>query len=203
MKKLFLASIMPLTIEKLIKFLPKPPQELKIAFIPTAADPYEDKWFIKEDRDEFVRKGFQIKDVDINGKNEQKLFKELGDVDIIFVGGGNTFYLLQKTRESGFDRVVKKLITKGIIYVGASAGANLACPTIEPIKPFDDPGKASELKTFEGLNLVDFIVLPHFDNKNKKICEKIIKEYGRKGRKVIPITDKQAIMVSGDNHRVI
>lgn len=194
---------MPFTIEKLIKFLPKSPQELKIAFIPTAAGPYEDKWFIKEDRDEFVKKKFQIKDVDINNKTERELFKELKDIDVIFVGGGNTFYLLQKARESGFDKIVKKLIKKSVIYVGASAGADLVCPTIEPVKSFDDPSEAPGLKSFEGLNLVDFIVLPHFDKKNKLICEKIIKEWGQKGYKVIPITDKQAIIVNGDECKIV
>jgi dipeptidase E len=203
MKKLFLASVMPYTIDKLIKFLSKPPQKLKIAFIPTAADPYEDKWFIKEDRDEFIKKRFQIKDVDINGKTESELFKEMKDIDIIFVGGGNTFYLLQKAKESGFDKIVKKLIPKGVIYVGASAGADLVCPTIEPVKPFDDLSEAPGLKSFKGLNLVDFIVLPHFDKKNKLVCEKIIKEYGKKGYRVIPITDQQAIIVNGDKYKIV
>ena len=202
MKKLFLASVMPFTIEKLIKFLPKSPQELTIAFIPTAADPYEDKWFIKSDRDEFVKKGFQIKDVDINGKTEQELRYEFKDIDIIFVAGGNTFYLLQKAKESGFGKIAKELVEKGVIYVGASAGAVLAGTTIEVARPFDDPAEAPKLKSFEGLNLVEFAVLPHFDKKSEQICEKLIKEAAEKGYKAIPITNQQAIVVNGDKYEI-
>jgi len=191
---------MQYTIDKLIKLLPKTPQELKVAFIPTAADPYENKWFIKADRDEFIKKGFQVRDVDINGKTEQELFKELKDVDIIFVGGGNTFYLLQKAKESSFDRVVKELIEKSVIYVGASAGATLAGPDIEPIKVLDDPSKAPGLKSFRGLSLVDFIVMPHFDRKKKLVYEQIVNEYDKRGYKAIPITDNQAIIVNGSKY---
>lgn len=192
------------TINKLIKFLPKSPQELKIAFIPTAADPYENKWFIKEDRDEFVKKGFQIKDVDINGKTEQELSKELRNVDIIFVGGGNTFYLLQKARESGFDKIAKELISKGVIYVGASAGAVLVGPTIEPTKFFDDPNEAPRLQSFEGLSVVDFIVLPHFDEKKNKLeYENVIKKYKDSGCKFIPLADSQAIIVNGSEYEIV
>jgi len=125
MKKLFLASVVANTIEKFIEILLKSPDKLKVAFIPTAADPYKDKWFIEEDRNKLKEKGFNVKDVDIKGKTEQELLQELKDTDIIFVAGGNTFYLLEKARESGFERIEKEFVEKGVIYVGSSAGATL------------------------------------------------------------------------------
>lgn len=33
---------------RLPSILPKPPSEKKLAFIPTAADTYEDKWFVQQ-----------------------------------------------------------------------------------------------------------------------------------------------------------
>jgi len=198
MKKLFLASIVSNTIEKLIEILPGSSDKLAVAFIPTAADPYEDKWFVDEDRDKLKEKGFNVKDVDIKGKTEQELLEELKDVDIIFVAGGNTFYLLEKSRESGFDKIVKELIQKGVIYVGSSAGATLAGPDIEPIKTLDDPSKAPSLKSFNGLNLVDFIILPHFEEKNRKEYGEIIRENSEKGYKLIILTDNQAVVVEDE-----
>jgi len=173
-----------------------------VAFIPTAADPYKDKWFIEEDRNKLNEKGFNVKDVDIKGKTEQELLQELKDADIIFVAGGNTFYLMEKVRESGFNKIVKEFVEKGIVYVGSSAGATLAGPNIEPVKPFDDPSEAPGLKSFEGLNLVDFIILPHLEEKNKQQYETIIKEYENK-YKIIPITDYEAVFVEDGNIKLI
>ena len=204
MKKLFLASIVSNTIEKLIENLPKPPKDLKVAFIPTAADPYENKWFVDDDRNKLKEKGFNVKDVDIKGKTKQELIEELKGVDIIFVAGGNTFYLLEKARKSGFDRITKELIQEGVIYVGSSAGATFVCPTIEPVKTLDEPSKAPSLKSFEGLNLVDFVILPHFGKeKYKAKYEKIIEQYKDKNYKIITLTDQEAILVEGEKYKII
>ena len=202
MKKLFLASVVANTIEKFIEILLKSPDKLKVAFIPTAADPYKDKWFIEEDRNKLKEKGFNVKDVDIKGKTEQELLQELKDTDIIFVAGGNTFYLLEKARESGFDRIAKEFVEKGVIYVGSSAGATLVGPNIEPVKPFDDPSEAPSLKSFEGLSFVDFIVLPHLEEKNKQQYETVIKEYESK-YKIIPLTNYEAVLVEDENIKII
>ena len=202
MKKLFLASVVANVMEELTQFLPKLPNQLTIAFIPTAADPYEDKWFVDEDYNKLKEKGFNIRDIDIKGKTRQKLAKELKDIDVIFVAGGNTFYLLEKARESGFDEITKELVQRGIIYVGSSAGAIIVGPTIEPVKVFDDPSKAPLLKSFEGLNLVDFLILPHFKKKNKDKYEKIMREFeGRYG--LILLIDNQAVVVKGSKYQVI
>lgn len=204
MKKLFLASIVANTIERFIEMLPKSPDELTVAFVPTAADPYKDKWFINEDRNKLKEKGFNVRDVDIKGKKEQELSDELGNVDIVFVAGGNTFYLLEKARESGFDKIVKEIIEKGIIYVGSSAGAVLAGPDIEPVKPFDDPSKTPSLRSFKGLSLVDFVILPHFGKeKYKSKYEEVIKKYSKKGYKFITLTDNQAVVVEDDKYKTI
>lgn len=204
MGKLFLASVVSNVIDKFIETLSESPDKLKVAFIPTAADPYEDKWFVENDRNKLKERKFNLKEIDIKGKSKQELENILKDIDIIFVAGGNTFYLLEKGRESGFDEIVKKLVRKGVIYVGSSAGAVFVCPTIEPIKTLDDPSKASSLKSFKGLNLTDFVILPHYGEKKYKTkYEKIMKEYGHSRFKIIPLTDKQAIIVEGENYRIL
>ncbi len=203
-KKLFLASMVSNMTKRLIEILPKSPERLTVAFIPTAADPYENKWFVDEDRNKLKEEGFNLKEVDLKGKTKKELLDEFEGIDILFVAGGNTFYLLEKARESGFDEVAKALIKKGIIYVGSSAGAIFVCPTIEPIKTLDDPSKALSLKSFEGLNLVDFVILPHFEEeKHGAKYEKIIEEYRGKDYKIITLTDQQAILAEDDMYKII
>lgn len=154
MTSILLASDASAIIEKVIK-------GGNLAFIPTAADTYKDKWWIKEDKIKLVKKGFDITEIDL----KRKVFlKELKKFDVIYVAGGNSFYLLEKMRKSGFDKIVKKLTESEVIYVGSSAGAVVAGPDIWPIRPLDDPSKAN-IRSFKALNLVSFIPLPHFGNK--------------------------------------
>ena len=157
MKKLFLTSI---NIDQLPKFTGKNPRGLKVAFIQTAADPYEDKWFVEADRKKLIELGFVLVDLDLKDKTQDELQSILSKVDIIYVTGGNSFYLLEKMRESGFDKILPALLEQGIIYAGSSAGAVIVGSSLEPIKSLDDPSKAPNLKSYDGLGLVDFVIIP-------------------------------------------
>ena len=200
MKKLLLTSK---KLDKLSDLITNSPQNVKVAFIPTAGDPYENKWFVDEDREKLKKAGFQLTDVDLKNTTKDELMNALADSDVIFVSGGNTFYLLEKVKESGFDKVILSLIEKGVIYVGSSAGAILAGPSIEPAKDLDDPSKAPNLKSYEGLGLVDFIILPHYGKeKYKEKYQKIMDEYGNGQHKLVLITDEQSIIVEGDSYKI-
>jgi dipeptidase E len=82
----------------------------------------------------------------------------LGEVDAVFVGGGNTFRLLKAVRENGLLEAIRRRVGEGLAYLGASAGSNLACPTIMttndmPIVP---------VPSFAALGLVPFQINPHY-----------------------------------------
>ena len=51
--------------------------------------------------------------------------------DIIFVEGGNTFYLLKAMRACNFEKIIRKLLKEGKVYIGASAGSIVAGKTIK------------------------------------------------------------------------
>lgn len=198
MKRLFLASFGLSAFPPLIN---RNPKTVNVGFIPTAADHYQDKWFVEQSRKYLSDQGFKIIVVDI--KDESQL-KKLNDVDVIFIAGGNTFYLLEKAIESHALELIRKLVNDGKIYVGCSAGAVLAGPSIEPVSLLDDPGEAPNLETYESLGLVDFIVLPHFGKEKyleryKKIKEKFINSKF----KLITLSDEQAIVVEGNSYRII
>jgi dipeptidase E len=80
--------------------------------------------------------------------------------EIIVVGGGNTFALLKHCRELGLLPAMARRIRAGAPYIGWSAGANLACPTICTTNdmPIVNPGG------FDALGLVQFQINPHYTN---------------------------------------
>ncbi len=193
MATLLLASDASSLIEKVVK-------GGNLAFIPTAADTYKDKWWIKEDKMKLAKKGFILTEIDIKRKVS---LKEFENFDVIFMAGGNSFYLLQKIQESGFGRIVKKLVEKNVTYVGSSAGAVVAGPDIRPIRFLDDPSKA-KLKSFRGLGLVDFISLPHFGNKKYlKSYKQVMQGLEKTNYKYIKIRENQAALFKNGKVKII
>lgn len=80
---------------------------------------------------------------------------------LIVVGGGNTFRLLQCLRERDLlAPIAARVRSGGARYVGWSAGANLACPTICTTNdmPVANPGG------LDALGLVEFQINPHYFN---------------------------------------
>lgn len=202
MKQFFLTSITENVLDKLPALIDKKPQNTKIAFIPTAADPYEDKSFMETDKAKWLEFKYDFKEVDLKNKDEGKLRSALGDCDIIYLSGGNVFYLLQEANKCGLKNVLKELLEQGKIYGGGSAGAAIAGPSIEPLQSIDDPQKAPELKDYTAFGFVDFIVLPHFDyEKYNSRYQEVLKQYNQ--FKFQPLNNDQAIFVSGKDIKKI
>jgi dipeptidase E len=86
------------------------------------------------------------------------LLHDLDVADAIFVGGGNSFRLLRSFQDSGLTDVVRERVLGGLPYLGASAGTNLACPTIRTTN--DMP--IVELRSLIALGLVPFQINPHY-----------------------------------------
>lgn len=78
--------------------------------------------------------------------------------DAIIVGGGNTFLLLRALQRLGLVDVIRARVAAGVPYLGASAGSNVACPTIRTTN--DMP--IVETDSLRALHLVPFQINPHY-----------------------------------------
>jgi dipeptidase E len=140
--------------------------------------------------------------VQIEGKNENELRELLKDKDAIHVEGGNTFYLLKAVRESGFDKVIKELIEKGMAYIGSSAGSYITCPTIE-VSTWKKPGEEKDrfgVTDLTGMNLVPFLIKAHYDPEQNELLKEKISQ-SKYETKIL--RDGQAILVEGDSYKLV
>lgn len=186
--------------EKAEKLFKKPFKDFKIAYITTASKPAENKGYVKNRKKRMKELGWNFQEIDIERKNEDKLRELLQDKQIIFIEGGNTFYLLKHIRKSGFEKVVKDLMTsRGVLYAGSSAGAYVACPTIEMATWLDRHNwDRCGLTDLTAMGLVPFLIKAHYTSDDEKLLKDKIKS-AKYETKIL--TDEQAIFISnGDVH---
>lgn len=208
--KLFLASegIFEAGKEELANYftakIAKPLKGLKVGLIPTAAYPEIIKEWFDITIGSMERHGMEVEVIDLKVENIESLEEKLSNKDVIYVNGGNTFWLLKWVRESGFDKIIQGLTEKDKIYFGVSAGSILAGPNIESAGWDDGGGWGDDnflnLKDTRGLNLVDFVVYPHFTEEQRKLVESESREVDYK---VIPIGDQQMVYVYDNAYKII
>jgi len=202
MKLLLTSTGLPNEIirNKFLNLVCKDPKNIIVGFIPTAADPEEDKWFVDEALNQIKEMGMHIRIVDLKGKNEESLKEKLENCDVIYVNGGNTFYLLDWVRKSGFDKVIRPLLEEGKVYIGGSAGGLIAGPSIDVASWKGGDINEIGLIDFTGLNLVPFTIYPHYTMENATLLEEMTKKVDYK---ILPITNEQAVLINGDNVEII
>lgn len=180
-----------------VPFLPKKPSEMRLTFMPTAAEVEKgDKQWLNNDRQALVDVGFQVTDFTVTGKTKAEVKRMLDTTDFVFASGGNTFFLLQEMRRSGFADLIKSYVDGGLVYGGTSAGSIVAGPDIGLTAELDDPSVAPDLKDNIALGLTDVVVFPHWGSEHFKArYEKVMKSGYKKGLKIILLTDDQYLLV--------
>ncbi len=80
------------------------------------------------------------------------------EAEAVVIGGGNTWLLLRELCRHDLLPAIRARVNGGVPYVGWSAGANVACPTIKTTNdmPIVEP------PAFEALGLVPFQINPHY-----------------------------------------
>ncbi len=202
------AGIAPEIKKDFLSLLPKKPSEVKAVFVVTGAygEPPEtyggkEPWWLIRDKQTLSDCGItHIVDLDLRGKNKVQLEKILADKDLIFVSGGNTFFLLKYARESGFDKLIPFYIKRGAIYVGASAGSYLACPSIEMALWKEPKRDKFGLTDTKGINLAPFLIMAHFVEKYRKIIDRAAKTTKYP---IVALTDNQAVLVKGKKIKLL
>jgi dipeptidase E len=207
--KLFLYSsfqISPENSAALNRLVGKDPKEITIAAIENATDIIDDaKDWVADSRNSLITHGGQVEVVDLRNwqKNPAGLREKLASKDVIWLCGGHTFYLRWMLKKTGADSIIKELVQQGKVYAGWSAGAVVAGPTLRLFDRFDDPKDAPEA-VWDGLGLTNIVTVIHMDNpafadEMKKINQELLQA----GFTTAPLNEAQALMIDGDEQKVI
>lgn len=203
MKKLFLTSVFAKTAKEFKKFYGETNGKSAV-FIPTAANADGGGTiYVKRQRRALEKLGLNICLLDISVAESNEITAKLQNSDIIYIGGGNTFYLLQELKRSGADMIIREQIALGKAYIGESAGAVVAAPCIDYIEDMDKRDAAPNLRDCSALGLVDFYTLPHMNSfPFKKASRKIAGKYSN-SLPIKAMTNNQAICVCNNEIKII
>jgi dipeptidase E len=123
-----------------------------ILFIPYAKQDVEA--YTKQAADRFHRMNITL--TSIHTSNNK--LESINNAHAIFVGGGNTYRLLHELNKQKLLDPIRQKVMTGTPYIGASAGSNIACPTIKTTN--DMP--IVDITSLRALNVVPFQINPHY-----------------------------------------
>ena len=200
---MILTSSLYESIELVKKFLDKNTESKKILFIPTAANVEEYKKYMHLTQKAFEDFGYEVENFDVSVFSEEIAKEKLSEAKIVFISGGNIFYLLQELKRKNLITYLKERIENGLLYIGESAGSVIAAPDIEYASVIDDKTVATELDDYTGLNLVDFYIVPHFEEEPFVESSRNTVELYKDKLDLKLINNKEAILVENNNFTII
>ena len=104
----------------------------------------------------------------------EKIRGKIDAADCIYVGGGDTVYLLEKWKQTGVDKLLINAYNNGKIICGLSAGA--ICWFTDIYTDYEIMrGQSSEYTLKKGLGLLDGLACPHFNEREEDFNRAFIK----------------------------
>ncbi len=118
--------------------------------------------------------------------------------DIVYMSGGNTFYLMHHLKKSGFGEKLRARAVKNGVTAGLSAGAIVLTPSIATagFPEFDRDSNDVGLKINTGLNILGFEIFPHYQHRAPYPLA--LKNYSKKNKRpIFALPDGAGIVVDG------
>jgi dipeptidase E len=166
--------------------------------VPDAADPLGDPRIPAEVERELRLAGYEPTRLALRASTVEEVRSAVVGADVVAVSGGDPFHLLALARSVAFGDAVRAALARGTVYLGYSAGAMLAGPTLEPLcmtSPFSPP-PGLELT---GLGLVDALVLPHDDQPGRHERHQAAQDAFGARVELVPLRDGDVLLY--DNGR--
>lgn len=203
MKQLFLCSYFAGVKELFRQYASEKQLDKQVLFIPTAGNVEDYRGYIDEALLAFEDLGFQVELLDISACDRETAQAKIFQSKLLYVSGGNTFYLLQELKKKQLLPLIKEQIADGMVYVGESAGAIITAKDIDYNKIMDDKAVAEELYDTEGLNEVDFYVLPHLGEEPFVESSQATLDTYSAQLNLLSLNNHQAVLVEGEEVKVL
>lgn len=126
----------------------------------------------------------------------QTLLKEVLKSDLIFLGGGNTFYFLKHLKKNKMFEHFRVFLKRGGVLCGLSAGAIVLTPHVHTASfpHFDRDENPWDMKHLSAMRQVNFEFFPHYKN-SKRYDEELLFHSKNSHRPLYACSDGGGIVV--------
>lgn len=202
MKNLFLSSSFAEVSKLLVTSTNTQLEGKKVTFIPTASINEEITFYVDAGKEALESLGLIIDELEISTASKDEIIRKIINNDIIYISGGNTFFLLNELIRTGTDKLLIEQVNAGKPFIGESAGSIVLSPNIEYIKEMDDYRSAT-LESYNSLNLINFYPLPHYNDFPFQECTENIEMEFSESINLVPFNNSQVILVKGDEFKLL
>lgn len=140
-----------------------------------------------------------FKDVDL-----ERLKEKFMKADVIYVGGGDTVFMIESWKKSGLLPLIKDAYERGVILCGLSAGAICWFSDIYTDSLKTENGDAYAM--FKGLGWIEGVVSPHYGTRARNFDDVVKNDfseaYGIEDNSAILIEDGEIVSAMGNVYRI-
>lgn len=161
----------------------------KLLFIGTASSNSYDYYLVIKNI--FENLGCIVSNLDLLAENidMKQVESQILSTDIIYVGGGNTKFMLEKWKKLGVDKLLLQAYNKGIVCSGLSAGSYCW---------FD-----CNYDLLEGIGIIDAVNCVHYDQKDNEAKNKFYNVIKSKQKIGIALDNCVALEIVDDKMKII
>ena len=123
----------------------------------------------------------------------EKMKAKFEKADVIYVGGGDTVFMMESWRETGLLPLIKDAYERGVILAGLSAGAICWFSDIYTDSALVNGEGEEKYSMFKGLGWIDGVISPHYGSRmldfDKIVCYNYESAFGLEDNAALVIED--------------
>ena len=133
-----------------------------------------------------------FKEVDMD-----KMRAKFEKADVIYVGGGDTVFMMESWKKSGLLPLIKEAYERGVILAGLSAGAICWFSDIYTDSAYAEPSDGEKYAMYKGLGWINGTISPHYGERmldfDKIVCYNYDCAYGVENDAALVLEDEEIV----------
>jgi peptidase E len=184
--------------ETLQEILTKPAKKNKVLILELNWGDENYSKYLEEAKQQLIATGFLPENLvmfDLSQDNPP----DISQVDVLIIFSGNHFHYMKRIRETGIELDIKDFIERDGVYIGVSGGSVMMSPDMDDCLSMTK--NEIGLEDLSGFGYIDFYVVSHWDWRGDR--KEMLTYSWESGRRMVPLTDQQGILVLDNDFEII
>lgn len=134
--------------------------------------------------------------------DREKMAAKFARADFIYVGGGNTVYMLEQWKETGLTELIRAAFERGVLIAGLSAGAICWFEDM-----YSDSVVEGEYAMYSGLGWIKGKISPHYNERTLDFDETVLynrfRAWGIENNAALEFSDGKPVRTLGSGKVVV